>query len=241
MVKRIAALFVAGVLTLGFGSACGSQQGTGASQTKDGYSEMAGADLDKIMEDNKAKEDYTVIDVRDKEEYDAGHVKWAMNIKVDELEANLSKIEDLKEKNVVTICNTGKKSAKAAKLLVDKGFKKVSNAAGVKDHKYTTMTKVANLRGPQVQEIAKAGTHTIIDARESKDYEAGHLKGAIHVMVDDVEAKLSEIPKDKPVLVYCYSGNKSMNVAQKLSDAGYADVSNALDGTKEYTSFELEK
>lgn len=243
--KKVMALVMAAVLTMGMGVSCANQgtstaAGTSQGQAVQGVKDMAGTELDKIMEDKKMKEDYTVIDVRSKEEYDAGHVKWAVNMNVDELAGKLANIEDLKDKNVVTICNTGKKSAKAAKILADAGFKKVFNAQGVKDFKYTTMTKVANVRGAQFAELAKAGTSTIVDSRDLKDYEAGHLQGAISVLVNEADTKMSQIPKDKPVLVYCYSGNKSMEVAEKLAQAGY-HVTNALDGTKEYNAYELVK
>ncbi|MDU0946680.1 MAG: rhodanese-like domain-containing protein, partial [Anaerococcus vaginalis] len=89
------------------------------------YQEMKGEQLDKIEEDNKKKEDYLVIDVRSEEEYKEGHVKHAINIPLDDADKRISEISDYKEKNVVTICNTGKKSSEMAKKLVDAGFKNV--------------------------------------------------------------------------------------------------------------------
>ena len=74
------------------------------------YQEMKGEQLDKIEEDNKKKEDYLVIDVRSEEEYKEGHVKHAINIPLDDADKRISEINDYKDKNVVTICNTGKKS-----------------------------------------------------------------------------------------------------------------------------------
>lgn len=50
---------------------------------------------------------------------------------------------------------------------------------------------------------------------------------------------LADIPKDKPVYTYCYSGNKSIEVAKILKAEGY-EVYNSNDGTKEY-EFTLEK
>ncbi len=237
--KKITSLLMAAMLVIGI-SGCTTNTGAAASGGAAGFKEMTGETLDKIMEDNKEKEKYLVIDVRSPEEYNAGHVKFAVNMNVDELEANLSKIEDLKDKAVVTICNTGKKSAKAAELLVKNGFKDVSNAKGVKDFTYKTITKVKNVRGAEFQEIINAGTHTVIDSRDLKDFEAGHLKGAISILPDQIDAKMNEIPKDKPVASYCYSGNKAMVIAQKLVDAGYTDVVCALDGAKEF-KYELVK
>ncbi|MDY2986174.1 MAG: rhodanese-like domain-containing protein [Peptoniphilus sp.] len=203
---------------------------------------MEGTELDKIMEDKKAKENYLVIDVRNKEEYDAGHVKFAINMDVETFEDNLDRIADFKDKNVVTICNSGKKSAKAADILVANGFNSVYNAQGVKDFEYTTMSQIENIFGSELQAIADENdaSNTIIDVRDAKDYEAGHLKGAINIPVDGIEAALSEIPMDKGVVTYCYSGNKSTVAAETLVKNGYKDVKNSLDGTKEF-EFTLEK
>lgn len=232
-------------------TACGNtatkeqtQQTETAAETKAetaAVQQMTGEELNKIEEDNKEKEKYLVIDVRSKEEYDAGHVKHAININVDELKDNLSRIEAYKEKDVVTICNTGKKSQKAADELIAAGFTKVHNAQGVKDFDYTTMTKVTSVLGPEIQKAADEGNAFIIDARDEKDYKEGHLKGAVNITPDTIDAKINEVPKDKPIYVHCYTGNKSFVVADKLAEAGYENVHNSIDGTKEYTEFVLEK
>lgn len=227
-------------------TACGNtateeKQSTVQTQEQAAVTEMSGEELDKIMEDNKEKENYLVIDVRSKEEYDAGHVKHAINISVDDLESGLAAIESYKDKKVVTICNTGKKSKDAADKLVAAGFKNVINAQGVKDFEYTTITKVRSVLAAELQKAAEEGNAFIIDARDEKDYLEGHLKGAVNITPDTIDAKIAEVPKDKPVYTYCYTGNKSFQVAAALEAAGYTDINNSLDGTKEYTEYILEK
>lgn len=197
---------------------------------------MDGKTLDAIMEDKKKKEEYLVIDVRSKDEYDAGHVKFAINMFVDDFEKNIDKIADFKDKDVVTICNSGKKSQVAAEILVKNGFKKVYNAEGVKSYSYTQMSKFENVLAPSLQEMADTndGSITIIDVRDKKDYDQGHLKGAINIPVDSIDSEISKISKDNTVVTYCYSGNKSAVAAQKFIDAGFTKVINTLDGTKEH-------
>lgn len=69
--------------------------------------EMKGADLEAIEQDKKKKETILVVDVRSKEEYDQGHVKWAINMPIDTFEQEVSKLDAYKDKAVVTICNIG--------------------------------------------------------------------------------------------------------------------------------------
>ncbi|WP_029410216.1 rhodanese-like domain-containing protein [Treponema pedis] len=208
--------------------------------SKSKINQMTGEALDKIMSDKKEKEKYFVIDVREPDEYAEGHVRYAVNISVNEIENRIAEIEDLKDKNVVTICRSGKRSQKAAEILEKHGFNKIYNARGVSEYNYTTLTKVANIRGKTLQELADTGLYSIVDARDEKDYTAGHLQGAIHASADTVESKFAELPSDKAVITYCYSGNRSFDVAEKLTAAGYTAI-NSLDGTKEYGEFKLIK
>ena len=62
-----------------------------------------GADLAAIQADNKKKEDYLVIDVRKAEEYNAGHLKHAINIPLEEIEARLDEINGYKDKKRRTL------------------------------------------------------------------------------------------------------------------------------------------
>ena len=96
---------------------------------------MTGEDLVK-QNSAKKKDEVLLIDVRSPEEYKAGHIPNAINIFVDETESRLNEIEDYKDKPVILYCNSGKKSHDAAEILVNNGFKDVTNAKGVKEFEY---------------------------------------------------------------------------------------------------------
>ncbi len=68
-----------------------------------------------------------ILDVRSKSEYSSGHVKGSMNISVDQLDQNLSKLHD-KNKPVIVCCGTGMRSKAAASLLKASGYKEVYDA-----------------------------------------------------------------------------------------------------------------
>ena len=60
----------------------------------------------------------------------------AINISVQEIESRISEISDWKEKNVIVICRSGKRSRAAAEILVKHGFKKIFDADGVSKYNY---------------------------------------------------------------------------------------------------------
>ena len=238
--KKISALIYALVCITLLGNACTTQEGKNASLGTAAITDMKGVELDKIMNDKAEKEQYLVIDVREKHEYDAGHVRYAINISLNDIESRLSDIDDFKDKNIIVICRSGRRSRAAAEILQKNGFKKLFNADGVSTYSYKSLTNIANVRGKQMQELVNTGNYSVVDAREPTDYAVSHLKGAISGNADTVAELRPQLPKEKPVLTYCYSGNRSFALAEKLAAAGYT-VINSLDGTKEYSAFELVK
>ncbi|HRV52074.1 MAG: Thiosulfate sulfurtransferase PspE precursor [Bacteroidetes bacterium ADurb.Bin141] len=69
-----------------------------------------------------------IIDVRTKQEFQGGHIKGSVNIPLQNLSNNLSKIK--KDKPVITCCASGMRSASAKSILTSKGFNEVYNGGG---------------------------------------------------------------------------------------------------------------
>ncbi|MDQ0477828.1 MULTISPECIES: rhodanese-like domain-containing protein [Chryseobacterium] len=70
-----------------------------------------------------------IVDVRSKEEFAGGHIKNSINIPVDQLLKNLSRLKD-KNKTIITCCASGMRSASAKTLLVKNGYTDVHNGGG---------------------------------------------------------------------------------------------------------------
>lgn len=66
----------------------------------------------------------------------------------------------------------------------------------------------------------------ILDVRTVREFDAGHIKNAGCVPVDEIENTFKSMPidKDKLILVYCRSGRRSKIAAQKLADMGFTNV-----------------
>ena len=72
------------------------------------------------------KEGAQILDVRYKSEFAGGHIKGAINISVDTLADNLSKLKD-KNKPIITCCASGMRSASAKNILQSNGYTQVYN------------------------------------------------------------------------------------------------------------------
>ena len=112
---------------------------------------MTGEEL-VAQNSDKKKDEVIIIDVRSSEEYKAGHIPNAININVDEFESRLNEIKDYKNKPIIAYCNSGKKSGKAAEILVNNGFQDVTNAQGVKEFQYD-LVKYEDVRGGAFQTL----------------------------------------------------------------------------------------
>jgi rhodanese-related sulfurtransferase len=70
----------------------------------------------------------------------------------------------------------------------------------------------------------------LLDVRTPQERSQGYIAGSVLIPIDQVEKRISEIPRKKPVVVYCAVGSRSRAVAQALSAKGYPEVYNMRDG-----------
>ena len=73
--------------------------------------------------------------------------------------------------------------------------------------------------------------HILVDVRTKGEYNDGHLPSAVNIPLNELDNRLSEIPKGKPIVVVCQSGNRSRSGAKILVTAGYENVANLKGGT----------
>lgn len=62
---------------------------------------------------------------------------------------------------------------------------------------------------------------TLLDVRSPGEWQQGHIEGAVLIPVGEVEQRMSEVPRDKPVIVYCASGGRASTATETLRQAGY--------------------
>ncbi len=90
---------------------------------------------------------------------------------------------------------------------------------------YKMFYPVKGLKTLQAGEFAEQSKgQLIVDVREVHEYKRGHLVKAVNVPLSQFKSRLAEIPKDKPVYLYCQSGMRSKQAASQLSANGYTEV-----------------
>jgi len=76
------------------------------------------------------------------------------------------------------------------------------------------------ISGRQAQTLVEAGA-TLVDVRSPEEFSEKHVPAALNIPVGDLERRITELPKDREVVVYCRSGMRAARAAQTLEAAGF--------------------
>jgi len=81
----------------------------------------------------------------------------------------------------------------------------------------------------------------ILDVRDSKDFNGGHIAGAVNLPFATFDSRVGELDtyKDKPVVLVCKMGQHAGSVGRKLKAQGFEDVRRLSGGMAEWTASSL--
>ena len=71
----------------------------------------------------------------------------------------------------------------------------------------------------------------LVDVREQNEYDEVHAQGAQLLPLSELEARFSELPQDRDLVLICRSGARSARAAEYLMQNGYGRVANLTGGT----------
>jgi rhodanese-related sulfurtransferase len=88
-------------------------------------------------------------------------------------------------------------------------------------------------RDMDVEELARwqkeGKAFTLLDVRQDVELAIASIPGAMHIPMKEVQFRVREIPREKPVVVMCHLGERSLRIARFLVTDGFNEVFN-LDG-----------
>ena len=227
-------------------------------KVKGNYASVS-ADYMKKQIDGKA--DMVIVDARPKrKKYDKGHLPGAISIPDMQFDKFKGQLPQDKNKLLVFYCGglKCKLSHKSAAKAIAMGYTNVK----VFSTGYPAWKKVAAASAPVTVKAGKEEgsidietfkkivaqnpeSVMLIDVRDSDEFKTGSLKTAVNIPVDDLEAKIKTLPKDKPVIFICGTGARSgesyymvQDVRPGMKNVFYLDAEMTVhkDG-----SFELKK
>ncbi|MFJ8199437.1 ArsR/SmtB family transcription factor [Streptomyces sp. NPDC096152] len=113
-------------------------------------------------------------------------------------------------------------------------------AAGAARAAYLGPDDTDCLTREELLERVRSGTATVIDVRPPEEYAAGHIPGALSVPLDELEARLADLPAEGEVIAYCRGTNCVLSHdAARLLGAHGRRAARLVDGMLEWRLADL--
>ena len=92
--------------------------------------------------------------------------------------------------------------------------------------------RITEVSAQDVRDAIQRGEDVaVIDVREPNEWNLGHVPGALHVPRGVLESSIeSRVPREKRVVLYCASGNRSALAAESIAQMGYGNVASMAGG-----------
>jgi sulfur-carrier protein adenylyltransferase/sulfurtransferase len=86
--------------------------------------------------------------------------------------------------------------------------------------------EIEEIDAARARELIEEDAPAVVDVREREEWDEGHLPGAVHVPRGHLESRIERAApdKDRTVILYCASGNRSAFAAKTLEELGYEHV-----------------
>jgi len=180
-----------------------------------------------------------ILDTRSSEDFAKGFIPNSINISLDGSFAMWvgEMIPDIKQK-ILLVSEEGTEEQAMIRLsrvgydhtigYLDRGFNSWKYA-----HK-----EIDKVNRIDAKELGRKMDNSpiIIDVRKKSEYDAEHVIGALNIPLNQINQHLAELPKDKPFILHCEGGYRSMLAASILKARGwdnFVDVSDGFKGIKE--------
>lgn len=97
------------------------------------YVNITAEEAKRIMD---TEEGYVILDVREQDEYDAGHISGAILIPYTQIEAKANEMLPDKDQLILVYCRSGRRSKIAAEALAELGYTNIKEFGGILDWPY---------------------------------------------------------------------------------------------------------
>ncbi len=100
---------------------------------------------------------------------------------------------------------------------------------------------VGRITAKEFEEDYTTKKSLVIDVRKKSEFDSEHVIDAVNVPLNEINKHLAEIPKDKPFIVHCAGGYRSMIAASILKQRGWDNFVDVLGGFKDIAETEVPK
>ena len=173
-----------------------------------------------------------LLDTRDPAEFAAAHLAGSLNIGLGGQYATWAGTMLDRERPIVIIADAGREQEAAVRLgrigfdhIV--GYLEDVRSLEVRPELTATIDRVSP---PLAAEQLASGEPLAVDVRSPRERNEKFVPGSVSIPLNHLAERLKELPKDRPLLVYCAGGYRSSIAASLLQRAGFTRVSEIAGG-----------
>jgi hydroxyacylglutathione hydrolase len=174
-----------------------------------------------------------VLDTRDPADFAAAHLAESVNIGLGGQYATWGGTILSSERPIVIVADPGREHESAIRL-GRIGFDHIvgylnDGLRSLESHPELTAT-TERVSAPLAAERLATREPIAVDVRMPREYDEKHLAGSLSVPLNHLVERMSELPKDRPLLVYCAGGYRSSIAASLLQRHGFVNISEMAGG-----------
>jgi hydroxyacylglutathione hydrolase len=186
-----------------------------------------------------------LLDTRRAEDFAKGFIPNSINIG---LESNFAMwvgelIPDIKQE-ILLVTYPGKEEESIIRLsrvgydhaigYLEGGFDSWKNSGRETD-------EIERLTATEFEQQQNRHPLTVIDVRKTSEFNSEHLTDAMNIPLNELSARMEEFPKDRPFILHCAGGYRSMIAASMLKQRGYEQFKDVVGGFAEIKKTSLPK
>lgn len=180
------------------------------------------------------EEDVLVLDTRPADEFAKGFIPNSVNIGLD---GNFAMwvgemIHDIEQK-ILLVAEPGKEEEAMIRLsrvgydhtigYLKDGFKAWKNTGRETD-------QINRISAEKLEDMLSQDNITVIDVRKKSEFESEHLVDAVNIPMNEINQRLTEFPKDKPFVLHCAGGYRSIIAGSILKQRGWDNFTDVIGG-----------
>ncbi|HKL03803.1 MAG TPA: MBL fold metallo-hydrolase [Cryomorphaceae bacterium] len=177
-----------------------------------------------------------ILDTRDAQAFSKGFIPNSVNIGLD---GNFAMwvgemIPDIKQE-ILLVTDKGREEEAITRLSRVGYDHSIGYLEGGFDAWKDSGKEVDTVKRMSPEEFEKAYSEKplVFDVRKKSEYDSQHVEGAVNVPLNEINNHLAEFPKDKPFVVHCGAGYRSMIAASILKQRGWDNFKDIIGGFKE--------
>ncbi len=164
-----------------------------------------------------------VVDLRERTAFARSHLAGTVNVEVGDSFVTYLGWTIRWGTPVTLVADTPEQVAEAQRQLVRIGIDRPAGAAHGGLAAWASGGELRSYRSASFAELAREraeGGLVVLDVRRSDEWDAGHIEGAAHIPLDELEERIDEVPADVEVWVHCATGFRASIAASLLDRAG---------------------